>query len=189
MIVALFLAAALAVACVLWVARPFLREPEAVDDRLSPPDELGRRRLALLEERDRTLAALKELEFDHRTGQVADEDYRALVGALRRRAAEALRALEPRAGPREVRRRAIAGKEAEMAAIGTQPAAVEVPEMPEVPAPGDPPEPARIPEPYPPPDEGDLPEPARIPEPYPPPDEGDPPEPARVPEPGPIERS
>jgi hypothetical protein len=37
------------------------------------------------------------LELDHRTGKVSDEDYRALVGPLRREAAEALRALEPRA--------------------------------------------------------------------------------------------
>ena len=106
MIVALVLASALAVACVVWVARPFLREPEAVDDRLVQPDELGRRRLALLEERDRALAALKELEFDHRTGQVSDDDYRALVAPLRRRAAETLRALELRAGAHEGRVRA-----------------------------------------------------------------------------------
>ena len=39
----------------------------------------------------------KELELDHRTGKVSDEDYRALVGPLRREAVEALRALEPRA--------------------------------------------------------------------------------------------
>ena len=71
---------------------------------LDAPDELERRRLALAEERDRALAALKELEFDHRTGKVSDEDYRALVGPLRREAAEALRALEPRA-ERRVRRR------------------------------------------------------------------------------------
>src|SRR6185437_2130359 len=51
-------------------------------------------RLALIEERDRALAALRELEFDHRTGKVSDEDYRAQVGPLRRRAAEVLRALE-----------------------------------------------------------------------------------------------
>ena len=51
------------------------------------PDELEQRRLALVEERDRALAALKELEFDHRTGKVSDDDYRALVGPLRRRAA------------------------------------------------------------------------------------------------------
>ena len=53
---------------------------------------------ALAEVRDRALGALKELEFDHRTGKVSDEDYRALVGPLRREAADALRALEPRAG-------------------------------------------------------------------------------------------
>lgn len=98
MTVALVLGAVLAVAAVLFVARPFLREPVAADDRLDEPGVLGRRQLALAEERDRALAALKELEFDHRTGKVSDEDYRALVGPLRRRAADALRALEPRAG-------------------------------------------------------------------------------------------
>jgi hypothetical protein len=89
----------LAVACVIMVALPFLRRPglSAAEDRLGEPDALERRRLELAEERDRALSALKELEFDHRTGKVSDEDYRELVGPLRRRAAEALRALEPRA--------------------------------------------------------------------------------------------
>lgn len=89
----------LAVACVVLVALPFLRRPglSAAEDRLGEPDALERRRLELAEERDRALSALKELEFDHRTGKVSDEDYRELVGPLRRRAAEALRALEPRA--------------------------------------------------------------------------------------------
>ena len=86
----------LAVAAVVVVALPFLREPQAADDRLDAPGELERRRLALSEERDRALAALKELEFDHRTGKVSDEDYRAQVGPLRRRAAELLRALDER---------------------------------------------------------------------------------------------
>jgi hypothetical protein len=89
----------LAIVCVALVAAPFLREPDSKDDRLVGPDELEQRRLALSEERDRALAALKELEFDHRTGKVSDEDYRALVGPLRRRAAEALRALDLRASP------------------------------------------------------------------------------------------
>jgi hypothetical protein len=53
-----------------------------------------RERLRLEEERDRALAALKELEFDHRTGKVSDEDYRLQVGELRRQAGEALRALD-----------------------------------------------------------------------------------------------
>ena len=96
MTLALVLGALLAVAAVLVVARPFLREPAPVDDRLGVLDDLERRRLELAEERDRALAALKELEFDHRTGKISDEDYRAQVGPLRRRAAEALRALEAR---------------------------------------------------------------------------------------------
>jgi hypothetical protein len=102
-LLALLLGAALAIACVVYVARPFLAEPEPVDDRLDEPGELERRRLELLEERDRALAALKQLEFDHRTGTISDEDYRALVLPLRRQAAAALRALEPRASGREER--------------------------------------------------------------------------------------
>jgi hypothetical protein len=85
----------LAVACVLLVARPFLRDPQPLDDRLDQPAEREQERIALAEERDRALAALKELEFDHRTGKVSDEDYRTQIGPMRRRAAEALRALEP----------------------------------------------------------------------------------------------
>ena len=98
---ALVLAALLAVAAVVYVAAPFLREPEAPVDRLSELDELERRRLALLEERDRAVEALRELEFDHRTGKLSDQDYRLLVGPLRRRAALARRALEPRGEGRE----------------------------------------------------------------------------------------
>jgi hypothetical protein len=96
--VTLFLAALVAIAAVVAVALPFLREPETVDDRLLAPDAHAQRRLALAEERDRALEALKELEFDHRTGKVADAEYRAQVGELRRRAAASLRALEERAG-------------------------------------------------------------------------------------------
>ena len=99
---ALALGAALALAAVLAVARPFLQEPAPASDALAEPTELERRRLTLAEERDRALAALKELEFDHRTGKVSDEDYRRLVGPLRRSAADALRALEPRAEARHV---------------------------------------------------------------------------------------
>jgi hypothetical protein len=89
---ALVIGALLAVGSVVLVAVPFLREPAATDDRLLRPDAAQQRRLAVAEERDRALAALKELEFDHRTGKVSDDDYRALVGVLRQRAAETLRA-------------------------------------------------------------------------------------------------
>jgi hypothetical protein len=104
--VALALGALLAVGCVFYVALPFLRDPSPEEDRLDAPGPLERRALQLAEERDRALAALKELEFDHRTGKISDDDYRELVGPLRRRVAEALRALELRAGPSEDRVRA-----------------------------------------------------------------------------------
>jgi hypothetical protein len=86
--------AVLAVLAVVLVALPFLREPVARDDRLATPtdEELGV--VSLAEERDRALAALKDLEFDHRTGKIGDDDYRDLVTPLRQAAAAALKALD-----------------------------------------------------------------------------------------------
>ena len=85
MSIELALGALLAAAVVIFVALPFLRAgegPRAV--------ELDQEALVAAEERDRALAELKELEFDHRTGKITDEDYRALVQPLRRRAAQSL---------------------------------------------------------------------------------------------------
>ena len=90
----ILLGAALAVAGVVVVALPFLREPAPSSDSLRVLDADERRRLDVEEARDRALGALKELEADHRAGRVSDKDYRAVVGALRRDAAEALRALD-----------------------------------------------------------------------------------------------
>jgi hypothetical protein len=73
------------------VALPFLRRPAPQGEGAAHRDLPG---LALLERRDRALAALKELEFDHRTGKISDADYRALLGPLRRDAAESLQALK-----------------------------------------------------------------------------------------------
>jgi hypothetical protein len=84
---------AVAVVVVMLVALPFLREPVTDDDRLDSLTEEQETRLALVEERDRALAALKELEFDHRTGKITDEDYRRELTPLRQSAAAALRAL------------------------------------------------------------------------------------------------
>ena len=95
--VGVVLAAFLAVAVVLFAARPFLREPDVggrPDGRPRPPPSVERLRLA--EERDRALVALRELEFDHRTGKISDADYREQVGELRCEAALALRALDPK---------------------------------------------------------------------------------------------
>jgi len=86
MSVELALGALLAAAAVVFVAVPFLRAGEAAPAPQTPEEGA----LIAAEERDRALAELKELEFDHRTGKITDEDYRALVQPLRRRAASTL---------------------------------------------------------------------------------------------------
>ena len=85
---------ALAAIVVLLVALPFLREPSTDDDRLDAPTADEAAMLTLVEQRDRALAALKELEFDHRTGKITDDDYRRELGPLRQAAAAALRAVD-----------------------------------------------------------------------------------------------
>ena len=88
---ALVLGGLLAAVAVLLVALPFFL---GGDEDLDTLGEAAERRLELVDERDRALAALKELEFDHRSGKIDDADYRTLVGPLRRAAAEALQALD-----------------------------------------------------------------------------------------------
>jgi hypothetical protein len=89
-VVPLLASALVVAAAVVLVARPFLSAGGATTQPAKPLDDAG---LALVEERDRTLAELRELEFDHRTGKVSDADYRASIGPLRRRAAAAVRAV------------------------------------------------------------------------------------------------
>jgi len=91
---ALVLGGLIAVIAVILVALPFLRRTGDDDDLIDGPTEAEEQRLLLIDERDHALAALKELEFDHRTGAIDDVDYRAMVGPLRRAAADALRALD-----------------------------------------------------------------------------------------------
>lgn len=94
----LVLAGLLTATAVVAVALPFLREPQPASDLVGEPDAAARHRLALAEDRDRALGALQELEADHRAGRVSDDDYRSLVGPLRREAAQALRALDTTGG-------------------------------------------------------------------------------------------
>jgi hypothetical protein len=166
---ALVLGAVLAVVAVLVVARPFLSRPEG-SDSLDDLDPIERRRIELEEERDRALAALKELEFDHRTGKLTDEDYRTVVGELRRQAAEALRALEPGtsramhvAEPAESRRIS----QAAVAGAAAAARRTELVEPPAVPEPSPPPVPEPTPQPVPEPTPHVPPEPPRVPEPTP----------------------
>jgi hypothetical protein len=92
MLLPTILAAAVSVAALLYVARPLYGGADLAT--ATRADAAAGRRLELFEERDRTLAALKELEFDHRTGKVSEADYRELIGPLRRRAVETLRSLD-----------------------------------------------------------------------------------------------
>jgi hypothetical protein len=79
--------ACFAVAMVVFVLAPVRYGREA--------DVAGADRLLdLIATRDRTLDELRELEFDHRSGNVTDAEYGGLVGDLRRRAAAALHAVE-----------------------------------------------------------------------------------------------
>jgi hypothetical protein len=96
-LLALVLVGVAAAAAIVLVATPLLRAGSR-EERLDAIGEEQRQRLALREERDDALAALRELEFDHRTGKIADEDYRALVAQYRRRVASALEALDAGAG-------------------------------------------------------------------------------------------
>lgn len=80
------LVAAVALAVVAAVAWPLLRERRQSE----PPfeDHAGR---ALQDEIDRSLMAIREIEFDHRAGNLSDEDFAELDGAERAQLAILLR--------------------------------------------------------------------------------------------------
>jgi hypothetical protein len=86
-------AVAVLVTCaVVAVAWPFLTpERGAPEQALS---ELDRRRLELMERRDAAYAGLRDLEQDHRTGKLGDEDYEGERRRLRADAADALRGID-----------------------------------------------------------------------------------------------
>jgi tetratricopeptide (TPR) repeat protein len=90
-IVALLLPAA---AVVLW---PLVRGRG--DAAAVAPRAGAERRLELIEERDTVYRALRELEFDHEAGHLADDDYQALRDTYEGRAAAALRALDALGAP------------------------------------------------------------------------------------------
>jgi len=90
----ILLATLLLLAAVLvFVGYPLLHPgaPDAVEPA-SPP-LLGQRE-RLLAERERALATLQELEFEHNIGNLSDEDYAALQAPQRRKAVAILRELD-----------------------------------------------------------------------------------------------
>lgn len=67
------------------VVQPLARGVRSRDDE-ADASELR----ALLDSRDRAVAALRELEFDRQAGAISESDYRDVVAVLRREAAVAV---------------------------------------------------------------------------------------------------
>jgi len=68
-----------------------------------PPE--GRNTAASLEQRKlAALSAIREAEFDQRTGKLSDDDYNALIARYRGKAMQVIAALETQAGARTERR-------------------------------------------------------------------------------------
>ena len=80
------LVAAVALAVVAAVAWPLLRERH--QSQPPPDDQAGQ---ALQDEIDRALRAIREIEFDHRAGNLSEEDFAELDAAERAQLATLLR--------------------------------------------------------------------------------------------------
>ena len=85
--------AVIAAAVIAFTAWPLVR-PATAADRIDAMDDGQRRRLALREERDLALQAIRELDVDRATNHIGDRDYDELVAIERARAAAAIAALD-----------------------------------------------------------------------------------------------
>jgi cytochrome c-type biogenesis protein CcmI len=83
----------LVVVAVLFVVVPLLRSGASKDEWTTATAEQARR-IELRERRDAAYVALRELELDHDTGKLDDEDYATANAELRAEAVAALAALE-----------------------------------------------------------------------------------------------
>ncbi len=102
---ALLMVLAVAFLVGIFISQPFLRRvPLNLKKRRQESDEMERQRSALLAERDRILAALQDLDFDHALGKIPDEDYPGQRLVFLEEGAEVLRqldALEPQVQSRQ----------------------------------------------------------------------------------------
>ena len=67
------------------------------------PSKRENRKKALLEEKERLLASIRDLDHDHRTGKLDDADHAALTTRLKVQAAEVLRDLDVNEGKKVLR--------------------------------------------------------------------------------------
>ena len=86
------IAALVVVALVAW---PLVR----VDASAPPPDPDAEARRDVEEQLGMALEAIREIEMDHRAGNLSDEDFAALDGAERARAVELMRRADELAPP------------------------------------------------------------------------------------------
>jgi hypothetical protein len=86
---ALVLAAILGAAALAFVLLPLIRraKPVEMERPVSPLEQLRR-------EKEGIYLAIREVEFDHRTGKVSDADHAALVGLYRARAIDLLQRID-----------------------------------------------------------------------------------------------
>jgi hypothetical protein len=84
--------AVLVTVAVIAIAWPFVAPQRGQRDAVLSRED--RRRIDLLERRDAAYAGLRELEQDHRTGKLSNDDYEAERRRLRAEAAEVLRELD-----------------------------------------------------------------------------------------------
>jgi hypothetical protein len=86
--VAVVLAVVMSLVLVAAVAWPLMRQrPQAAP----APDAAAEERKALEEALERSLAAIREIEFDHRSGHLSNADFRALDAQERARAVDLIR--------------------------------------------------------------------------------------------------
>lgn len=95
MLVGILIVAVAALAVIAAVAWPLVTH--RAEDPPDDPAEAARR--AVDEDLQRSLAAIREIDMDHRAGNLSDEDFAALDGAERARAVELMRRADELAAP------------------------------------------------------------------------------------------
>jgi hypothetical protein len=94
-LVGVLIVAAVALVAVAVVAWPLVTH--MADD--APEDPVAEARRAIDEDLQRSLDAIREIDMDHRAGNLSDADFAALDGAERARAVELMRRADELAPP------------------------------------------------------------------------------------------